>query len=100
MTSGPRRDTPVVVQDEGSEPNLDIKTRRKEVRRSLAQDAVNLPNLLTFGRIVMIRCSPVVDGNAPTIIPKSIGWKLKPSLQLLLLFMKFLVRPSMGIFAS
>lgn len=54
MTSGPRRDTPVVVQDEGSEPNLDVKTRRKEVRRSLAQDAVNLPNLLTFARIVMI----------------------------------------------
>ena len=42
------------MQDEGSQPNLDIKTRRKEVRRSLAQDAVNLPNLLTFARIIMI----------------------------------------------
>ncbi len=54
MTSGPRRDTSLVVQDEGSQPNLDVKTRRKEVRRSLAQDAVNLPNLLTFARILMI----------------------------------------------
>ena len=66
MTSGPRRDTPVVVQDEGSEPNLDIKTRRKEVRRSLAQDAVNLPNLLTFGRIVMIPlCLWFLDQDTP-----------------------------------
>lgn len=33
---------------------LELKERRKEVRRSLAQDAVNIPNLLTFGRILMI----------------------------------------------
>ncbi|WP_394850236.1 CDP-diacylglycerol--glycerol-3-phosphate 3-phosphatidyltransferase [Pendulispora brunnea] len=32
----------------------DIKEQRKEHRRTLAQDAVNLPNLLTMARIVMI----------------------------------------------
>jgi CDP-diacylglycerol--glycerol-3-phosphate 3-phosphatidyltransferase len=54
------------VKDEGSEPNLDIKTRRKEVRRSLAQDAVNLPNLLTFARILMIPlCLWFLDQDTP-----------------------------------
>jgi CDP-diacylglycerol---glycerol-3-phosphate 3-phosphatidyltransferase len=66
VTSGRRRDTPLVVKDEGSEPNLDIKTRRKEVRRSLAQDAVNLPNLLTFARILMIPlCLWFLDQDTP-----------------------------------
>ncbi len=37
-----------------SDARLEARERRKEVRRSLAQDAVNIPNLLTFGRIVMI----------------------------------------------
>jgi len=31
-----------------------IEQPRKQLRRTLAQDAVNLPNLLTFGRIVAI----------------------------------------------
>ena len=54
------------MKDEGSEPNLDIKTRRKEVRRSLAQDAVNLPNLLTFARILMIPlCLWYLDRDTP-----------------------------------
>jgi CDP-diacylglycerol--glycerol-3-phosphate 3-phosphatidyltransferase len=63
------------VQDEGSQPQLDgrssprgaaVKSRRKEVRRSLAQDAVNLPNLLTFGRILMIPlCLWCLDQDTP-----------------------------------
>ncbi len=66
MTSGRKRDTPLVVQDEGSESDLDVKTRRKEVRRSLAQDAVNLPNLLTFARILMIPlCLWLLDQDTP-----------------------------------
>ncbi|WP_394839536.1 CDP-diacylglycerol--glycerol-3-phosphate 3-phosphatidyltransferase [Pendulispora rubella] len=32
----------------------DTKEHRKELRRTLAQDAVNLPNLITMARIVMI----------------------------------------------
>lgn len=54
MTRGPRTTTSIDVEDEGSQPHLDVRARRKEVRRSIAQDAVNLPNLLTFGRILMI----------------------------------------------
>ena len=54
------------MQDEGSQPNLDVKTRRKEVRRSLAQDAVNLPNMLTFARILMIPlCLWCLDRDTP-----------------------------------
>ena len=54
------------MQDEGSQPNLDVKTRRKEVRRSLAQDAVNLPNMLTFARILMIPlCLWFLDRDTP-----------------------------------
>ena len=37
-----------------SATSLDRVARRKEVRRSVAQDALNIPNLLTFGRIVLI----------------------------------------------
>jgi len=66
VTARPRRDTPLVVQDEGSQSNLDTKTRRKEVRRSLAQDAVNIPNLLTFARILMIPlCLWLLDQDTP-----------------------------------
>ncbi len=61
-----------MVQDEGSQPNLESeprqasKTRRKEVRKSLAQDAVNLPNLLTFARILMIPlCLYFLDQDTP-----------------------------------
>ena len=43
-----------------------LKVRRKEVRRSLAQDAVNLPNLLTFARILMIPlCLWFLDQDTP-----------------------------------
>lgn len=52
MTPDAGRDRPILV--EGEAPEIDRVARRKEVRRSLADDAVNLPNLLTFGRIVMI----------------------------------------------
>jgi CDP-diacylglycerol--glycerol-3-phosphate 3-phosphatidyltransferase len=39
---------------------------RRERRRSLAQDALNLPNLLTMGRIVMIPvCLFFLDRNTP-----------------------------------
>lgn len=54
------------MEEQGSQPQLDVRTRRKEVRRSLAQDAVNLPNLLTFGRIVMIPlCLWFLDQDTP-----------------------------------
>ena len=60
------------MQDEGSQPDVGsrprevLKTRRKEVRRSLAQDAVNLPNLLTFARILMIPlCLYFLDQDTP-----------------------------------
>jgi CDP-diacylglycerol--glycerol-3-phosphate 3-phosphatidyltransferase len=43
-----------------------VRTRRKEVRRTLAQDAVNLPNLLTFARILMIPlCLWYLDKDTP-----------------------------------
>jgi CDP-diacylglycerol---glycerol-3-phosphate 3-phosphatidyltransferase len=46
-----------------SRPSLD---ERKEKRRSLAADALNLPNLLTMGRIVMIPlCLWLLDRNTP-----------------------------------
>ena len=76
MTRGSGRDRPVLVPESGSQPRIAadvppdvpsdarsgrdllpreaLKVRRKEVRRSLAQDAVNIPNLLTFARILMI----------------------------------------------
>lgn len=75
MTPGSRRVTSVVVQESPeSQSQLDTglvtrdsrKTRRKEVRRSLAQDAVNLPNMLTFARIVMIPlCLWFLDQDTP-----------------------------------
>ncbi|MDB4946265.1 MAG: CDP-diacylglycerol--glycerol-3-phosphate 3-phosphatidyltransferase [Labilithrix sp.] len=66
MTPAERRDTPPVVQDDASETSLDPKARRKDFRRSLAQDAVNLPNLLTFARIVMIPvCLWFLDQDTP-----------------------------------
>ena len=71
VTRGPSRDTSLVVQDEGTEAGLvpeksEKKARRAEVRKTLAQDAVNLPNLLTFGRIVMIPlCLWFLDQNTP-----------------------------------
>ena len=77
MTPGPRRVTSVVVQEPpqsqsqldaspGTNPRESLKTRRKEVRRSLAQDAVNLPNMLTFARIVMIPlCLWFLDQDTP-----------------------------------
>lgn len=65
MTPASQRSTPTVVQDQSS-PQLDPRQRRKEVRRSLAQDAVNIPNLLTFGRIVMIPlCLWLLDKDTP-----------------------------------
>jgi CDP-diacylglycerol--glycerol-3-phosphate 3-phosphatidyltransferase len=52
--------------EDGSQPSLDVRTRRKEVRRTLAQDAVNLPNLLTFARILMIPlCLWFLDQDTP-----------------------------------
>lgn len=65
MTPASQRSTSTVVQDQSS-PQLDPRQRRKEVRRSLAQDAVNIPNLLTFGRIVMIPlCLWFLDKDTP-----------------------------------
>jgi len=55
-----------VVEADESQTQLDSRQRRKEVRRSLAQDAVNIPNLLTFGRIVMIPlCLWLLDKDTP-----------------------------------
>ena len=66
MTPGPRRVTPGGVEEPRSQPQLDVRTRRKEVRRSLAQDAVNLPNMLTFARILMIPlCLWFLDQDTP-----------------------------------
>lgn len=57
----------MVVQDEGSSPSaVDTRRARAERRRSLAQDALNIPNLLTFGRIVMIPlCLWFLDQDTP-----------------------------------
>ena len=53
------------MEDSGSKPKLDVRSRA-ERRRSLAQDALNLPNLLTFGRIVMIPlCLWFLDQGTP-----------------------------------
>lgn len=44
---------------------VDKETRRQK-RRSLAEDALNLPNLLTMGRIVMIPlCLLLLDRDTP-----------------------------------
>ncbi|HEY8077355.1 MAG TPA: CDP-diacylglycerol--glycerol-3-phosphate 3-phosphatidyltransferase [Labilithrix sp.] len=51
--------------EESSSPSLDGRSRA-ERRRSLAEDALNLPNLLTFGRIVMIPlCLWFLDKDTP-----------------------------------
>jgi CDP-diacylglycerol--glycerol-3-phosphate 3-phosphatidyltransferase len=48
-----------------STPRLDAKSKA-ERRRSLAEDALNIPNLLTFGRIVMIPlCLWFLDQDTP-----------------------------------
>jgi CDP-diacylglycerol--glycerol-3-phosphate 3-phosphatidyltransferase len=48
------------------QPREALKVRRKEVRKSLAQDAVNIPNLLTFARILMIPlCLWFLDQDTP-----------------------------------
>ena len=48
-----------------SSPSLETRSRA-ERRRSLAEDALNLPNLLTFGRIVMIPlCLWFLDQDTP-----------------------------------
>jgi len=84
VTRARPRDTSVVVPDPGSQshipleapeatrsgrelqPREALKVRRKEVRRSLAQDAVNIPNLLTFARILMIPlCLWFLDQDTP-----------------------------------
>jgi len=84
VTPARPRDTSVVVPDPGSQSHLPLeapeatrsgrelqprealKVRRKEVRRSLAQDAVNIPNLLTFARILMIPlCLWFLDQDTP-----------------------------------
>jgi CDP-diacylglycerol--glycerol-3-phosphate 3-phosphatidyltransferase len=44
----------------------DLKETRRQKRRSLAQDALNLPNLLTMARIVMIPlCLVFLDRDTP-----------------------------------
>lgn len=57
------RSTPEPVQKPAeSTPRIDVRARR----RSLAEDALNLPNLLTFGRIVMIPlCLWLLDQDTP-----------------------------------
>ena len=51
--------------EERSTPSLDTRSRA-ERRRSLAEDALNIPNLLTFGRIVMIPlCLWFLDQDTP-----------------------------------
>jgi CDP-diacylglycerol--glycerol-3-phosphate 3-phosphatidyltransferase len=51
-----------VTQPAESSPRLDKRARR----RSLAEDALNLPNMLTFGRIVMIPlCLWLLDQDSP-----------------------------------
>lgn len=56
----------LVPGSEGAASREDRRARRKEVRRSLAQDAVNIPNLLTFGRILMIPlCLWYIAENTP-----------------------------------
>ena len=48
-----------------STPSLETRSRA-ERRRSLAEDALNLPNLLTFGRVVMIPlCLWFLDKDTP-----------------------------------
>ncbi len=49
-----------------SKASPDSKDARRRVRRSLAEDAVNLPNLLTMARIVMIPlCLWFLDRDTP-----------------------------------
>jgi len=54
------------VEEDEASAQFDSRQRRKEVRRTLAHDAVNIPNLLTFGRIVMIPlCLWLLDQDTP-----------------------------------
>jgi CDP-diacylglycerol--glycerol-3-phosphate 3-phosphatidyltransferase len=53
------------VPETESSPRLDPRSK-KERRRTLAEDALNIPNLLTFGRIVMIPlCLWFLDQDTP-----------------------------------
>ncbi len=54
-----------MAEPSASSPSLDTRSRA-ERRRSLAEDALNLPNLLTFARIVMIPlCLWLLDQDTP-----------------------------------
>lgn len=54
------------MADADSTSDLDKKHRKKEARRTLAQDALNLPNLLTMGRVVLIPfCLWLLDQDTP-----------------------------------
>jgi CDP-diacylglycerol---glycerol-3-phosphate 3-phosphatidyltransferase len=65
VTPAERRFTPGAVNAPPSVPKIDVRSRT-ERRRSVAQDALNLPNLLTFGRILMIPlCLWFLDGDTP-----------------------------------
>jgi CDP-diacylglycerol---glycerol-3-phosphate 3-phosphatidyltransferase len=53
------------VEERGSAPHL-TKSSRLARRKTLAEDALNLPNLLTFGRILMIPlCLWFLDQDTP-----------------------------------
>jgi CDP-diacylglycerol--glycerol-3-phosphate 3-phosphatidyltransferase len=57
---------PSIVEEDEVSAQFNPRQRRKDVRRSLAHDAVNIPNLLTFGRIVMIPlCLWLLDQDTP-----------------------------------
>lgn len=65
MTRAASQTRPPRVQERRSSPRLDPRVRA-ERRRSLAEDALNLPNILTLGRIVMIPlCLYFLDGDTP-----------------------------------
>ena len=52
-------------ESEPSAPPLDPKAKRAR-RRSLAEDALNLPNLITFARILMLpACLALLQSNTP-----------------------------------
>ncbi len=53
------------MKDPVSVPKLDVRPRSLR-RRSLAEDVLNVPNTLTFGRILMIPlCLWLLDGDTP-----------------------------------
>ena len=59
-------ESPETPAGRGDPSPRSVRSERRERRRSMAEDALNIPNLLTFARVVMIPvCLWFLDKNTP-----------------------------------